>query len=228
MPKNNSLIKPDRRRKSVLIVECDSNKLTSQNLAIGKSIYQSIQDIFPKNPILFLQINEVLELSEKLAIAKQNNQKFRHIIIIGHSNKNGLALTSNCFSGWEAIGRWFELFSPVQIIFLACEAGNWQACVTLFESIPTLKEIFASPVTADLSQQYAVIMKTVFALEPPKGKKVSSLIVKLMQVVNFSFTKGIFFHYTRDEYERSTHRDMQLWTGFESTLSDFMKLIRGY
>lgn len=228
MPKANSLIKPDGRRRPVLIVECDSDKLKSQNLAIGIDIYQTLQDLFPKNPILFLQINELSELAEELALARQNNQKFRHIIIIGHSNKTGLALTSNCFSGWEAVGSWFELFSPFQIIFLACEAGNWQACVNLFESLPTLKEIFASPVTANKTQQYAVIMKTVLALNPPKTKKVSTLLVKLTQIVNFSLTKGVFFHYTREEYERSTEQDMQLWTGFESTLDQFIRHWRGY
>lgn len=141
--------KIDRRRKALLIVECDSAKLARQNLALGSDLQNLVKLAFPQNAVDLVQACTDASLSEEFRRLDKAGKPYRTIVIVGHSNQYGLQITSDWFIKWEGVAKRFERFDPHRIILIACKAGRWLPCAELFSGIPTLKEIFGSPVPAN-------------------------------------------------------------------------------
>ena len=207
--------KIDRRKKSLLILECDSDKLSQQNLALGEELRNQARLCFPKNPVTLIRSYREADLSETLADLFNTKQLYRNIIVIGHSNHNGLQLSADRFVGWKGATNWLHPFEPHRIILLACEAGKWLPCSALFDKIPTLKEIFGSPILADKNQQYIILARVLHILG---AKKEDRELNRLLQLGNFFLIKGIIFNRTRAEYERGGDEEGSLWTGLAEPL----------
>jgi hypothetical protein len=212
----------DRRRKAVLIVECDSATLVRQNLAVGDQLHAMVKLAFPRNRVELVRTATEGELLKGLGELAGDGQRYRSIIIIGHSNRNGLRLTADSFYEWPAIGRWLGPFDPHRIILMACEAGRWLPCAALFESIPDLKEIFGSPVPAHKNQMWVVLGRVLYALG---ARRAEGKWIGLMQAGNFLITKGVMFRNTRQEYERGNDAEGKDWADAENFLD---RLVRGF
>ncbi len=182
----------------MLIMECDSAKLTQQNLAVSNDLEKFAKHTFPKNPIHCLKSLSDTELLKDVGELYETGQLFRTIVIIGHSNKTGLKISSDSFIEWRAVANWIESFEPHRVILLACEAGQSIPCAALFNGIPSLKEIFASPIPADKSQQYIILGKVLHVLI---AKKENEVVNQLMQLTNIIFTRGVMISCTRADYE---------------------------
>jgi hypothetical protein len=216
----------DYRRKPVLIVECDSAKLARENLSVGDGLYSKIQMAFPRNPISLVCADTEAGLLKQLGTLAETKRKkpYNYIIIIGHSNKRGLQITSDRFAKWDGVASWFRLFAPRRIALLACEAGRWLPSASLFDGIPSLKEIFGSPVPAHKDQLHFILLSVLHTLgvkEPDKG------LIRLMQIANFAITKGLIFRNTRSDYERGGSEEGALWTLGESVISQLIDRMRG-
>ena len=198
----------DKRRKAVLILECDSAKLAQQGLAFGDLLHESIGQGFRKIPITVLKVFDLEKLLEDLADLYRTGQKYRTVILIGHSNRKGLQIAEDMFLDWKAVANFFPLFEPNRIIALACEAGRWQPCAAIFGSLPTLKEIFASPLPADKSQAAIVVGKTIHVLGLSRE---DTRLNNLMQIVNFALTGNVMIHHTRKEFEDANDEDRKVW-----------------
>lgn len=207
--------KIDRRRKPLLILECDSDKLTQQNLAMGGELRSHAKLAFPRNPIDFVQSYSEADLLEKLVALLETKQLYKNIVIIGHSNRSGLQISADRFNKWEGVADWIKLFEPHRVILLACEAGQWLPCAALFDSISTLKEIFGSPLPAHKNQQYIVLLRVLHILG---ASKEDSDLIRLMQFGNFLLTKGVMFRQTRAEYERGGDEEGKIWTDLAEPL----------
>lgn len=194
----NKPVKIDRRRKAVLILECDSDKLTQQNLALGDDLQKVVKQFFPKNPIHIIKSCAEADLLESVAALCKTGQLCRNIIVIGHSNRRGLKISADRFISWEGVANWINPFEPHRVILLACEAGHHLPCTALFGAIPMLKEIFASPVTAHKNQQYIVFGKVLHVLGT---KKENLLLNQVMQLGNIIFTRGVMLSRSRENYE---------------------------
>lgn len=211
----------DRRRKQVLIIECDSRTLESQNLAIGDVITDAILTTFPRNGIDLIKANDKTSFDRDLdVILRKYKNPCKTIILIGHGNESGVRLTSNNFMGWQELGSVLEPFAPEKLIFLACRAGDIKACEVLFDNIPSLRQIFASPVNIQKSQQYVVIQKVIYTLSTQKEHQ---LIVNLMQAVSALATKEWMFCRTREEHEYGELDSKQI---FEQGLITITKWLR--
>lgn len=215
--------KIDRRRKSVLIVECDSAKLERQNLALGHQLYAAVKLAFSRNPVELVRADTRADFLKRLGELNETGQLYRRIVIIGHSNKKGLQLTADTFSEWSAVASWFGPFDPHCIILIACEAGRWLPCAALFKGIPGLKEIYGSPVPAHKDQAMIVLGLVLHAL---KAKKIDKGLIRLMQAGNLLMTKGVMFRNTRRDYEQGGDMEGALWHAAEPLIDEFIKRLR--
>ena len=208
--------KIDRRRKALLIVECDSSKLTRQNLALGNVLRDWVKLAFPHNPVDLVQSYTEADLLEELRKLHDIGKPYRNIVIIGHSNQSGLQISSDRFVSWKGVANWFEQFEPHRIILIACNAGRWLPCAALFDGISALKEIFGSPIPASKDQGYVVLFRVLNILG---AKKEDRDLIHLMQVGNFLMTKGLMFSRTRREYERGGSAEGTVWTMVEPIIN---------
>lgn len=189
----------DKRRKQVLIIECDSFTLENQDLAVGEEIKIQVQGAFEKNGIDLIKAFNKNSFDQELdVILRKYSRPCKTIVLVGHSNQSSIKLTSDLFVNWQELGERLEPFLPEQLIFLACQAGDILACEVLFESIPSLQQIFASPVNVSKSQQDIIIQKILYTLAMQKE---NSLVINLFQLVSAVITKEWMFSRTREEYE---------------------------
>jgi hypothetical protein len=213
----------DGRRKALLIIECGSLKLSSQGLALGDGLQSSVQLAFPRNTVDQIKSYETHDLLEKLGKLRGKGKPYRDIVVIGHSNEQGLQISSDRFDDWPVIANWIEPFKPHRIFLIACHAGRWLPCASLFNGIPTLKEIFGSPVPANRDQVYFVMSLVLHRLG---AKKIDAEFVKLMQGINLLTTQGLMFSRTRREYEQDGVVDGVFWTITDRILSQIVAVIR--
>lgn len=200
----NVMNKIDRRRKPLLILECDATKLDRQNLALGNELQNYVKIFFPQNPVILIRSDTEAELAKAMAELFETGQSCRNIVIIGHSNKGGLKISADRFVQWEAVANWLIPFAPQRIILIACEVGRWLPCAALFKGIPNLKEIFGSPIPAHKDQKYIVLARVLHLLG---AKNEDANFIILLQLGNFLLTKGVMFQRTRSEYEQGNEEE---------------------
>jgi len=201
--------KIDRRRKTVLILECDSDKLRQQNLDVGAELRDQINLVFPRNLVELVSASTEGDLLESFAELSRTKQSYRTIIIIGHSNRHVLALSADRPVGWRSVGNWISTFRPHRVILLACEAGRWLPCAAVFDSIPSLDVIFGSPLPASKQQQLVVLARVLHILG---ARKEDVGLNRLLQWANFALTGGVMFTRTRKEYENGGNEEGEIWT----------------
>jgi len=211
----------DKRRKQVLIIECDSRTLELDNLAIGDEIKNALLVAFPRNGIDLIRANDKSDFDRELdVILRKYKNPCKTIILIGHSNVSGIKLTSNIFMGWSELGSILEPFAPEKLVFLACRAGDIKACEILFDNIPTLQQIFASPVNIPKSQQHIVIQKVLYTL---LAQKENPLLVNVMQTVNAIATKEWMFCRTREEHKYGELSSKQIFEEGLIAITNWLK-----
>lgn len=79
----------DLRRKSVLIVECDSIKLANQSLSVGCDIFRILKLLFRNNPIEIVQTTTEAKLLDTIHKLTETKRKFRNMPIgLIHHNQS--------------------------------------------------------------------------------------------------------------------------------------------
>jgi hypothetical protein len=203
----------DSRRKSVLIVECDSAKLASQSLSVGPLILKVLKALFGSNPIDMVKATTQAQLLVKLGEFAEKRRKFQNIIIVGHSDENGLIMFSNSEkTPWTGVASWLEKFQPHSIYLIACKAGRWLPCASLFNGIQSLKVIYGSPVVTDKSQAWFVTLTTLYILGIRRPDK---SVLSFGQVINFLLTGGVVFRRERSQFEKDGRSEGVKWTPVE-------------
>ena len=217
-------VKIDRRRKPILILECNSDQLVRENLSVGKELSIWLEAIFPRNRLTLVEVQTRAQLLEEFAALKELKHFYGDVIVIGHSNRCGLQINADEFIKWEAVGNWLELFEPQHLFLLACEAGRWLPCAALFEKLSDLKEIIGSPVPASKQEQYFILAAALHRLD---AKKADPKLLTFLQAANFLQNKGVMFRQTRAEYKRGGQEQGAVWTEIGEPLIDrFVKLWR--
>lgn len=191
--------KPPARPKaaSLLILECDSRKLARQSLAIGTDVSELINNLAPG------MINTELvrttsreELLDQLRLAKEKHDRFDLVLVVGHSNPRGLCLTAEQFVPWGVFARWIEIFEPKKVFLAACEAGRWLSAKAIFDGVPKLKEVYASPVVMNKHQATVVVLLVFYFL---LVKSPDAEHVLMIQAINLFRSGGLLYRWTRKE-----------------------------
>ena len=146
---------PKPRRKPaahLLFIECHTRRLQEQSLAIGTPWHLRLSSLYPDKRIAIAAINTRSELAHRLGELVQGETRYRAVVIIAHSNHSGIKLTNEDFCNWTQLATWLEPLAPEHLILVACDAGRLTGVCSLFQSLPSLRTIYASPVPVAAQQ----------------------------------------------------------------------------
>ena len=124
----------------LLIIECDSANLATDRLNLGSLFYHlldhEIAKLFlPKKTIVLLETSTKSRLNEDFARVFHRYGPFRAVLIVGHSNADGIRMATDAWLEWRVLGKWLAPFRPEMVFLAACEAGKSVAVRDLFESL---------------------------------------------------------------------------------------------
>lgn len=188
-----------RNQHSLLILECDTTKLASDQLALGQGLDGLVRAAVPRAVVRLIQTNSEENLLGDLAEASAGGQNFRVIVIIGHSNQHGLRLTREKLLGWDRISTWLQPLHPRTLMLLACEAGGHDPSRHFFETIAGLNDIYGSPERMTRIQATALQMLVPHLV---KQKRISTQTILGVQLAQLLATGGILFHHSRKEFKK--------------------------
>jgi hypothetical protein len=92
----------------------------------------------------------------KLAALSLAKKTFDVIVVIAHSNQDVIRVASDLVLPWPAFARFLKPFKPRRLLLVACRGGRWDAGENLFNSIRSLRRIYACPVNA--SKDFGALM----------------------------------------------------------------------
>lgn len=186
------------RRKSLLILECDAERLAAQSISMAEEIKIVAQLFAPKAKVEVVKTTTEEALKAQFAHLAENNHRFGIIVVIGHSNTSGLNLTSDRGVSWAAFAKWVELFEPKQMALIACQSGWILPVQELFVGVATLKEIYASPTNTTKPQAEVIKLLIPYLLNV---RSIDSELIRLGQIINFLLTSGVIFRWLRKEFQ---------------------------
>jgi hypothetical protein len=184
----------------LLIIECDPYKLAQQGLNLGTKVATLLITLFPAKRIRLVHASSLDDLKRALSTALEENDRFRTILIVGHSNETGLQLTPEQFFDWTAIGRWIAPFQPEFLLLAACQAGRSSAVQNIFDGVSSLKEIYASPVKffSDQSHPFAGLLLALL-----KHRKVDKDLLRILQGAGYLLNDGVIYQWKRAEIRKN-------------------------
>lgn len=203
-----------RRRKDLLIVECDSGNLAADRLDLGTAYdcllaHPLLAPILPNKTVTLVKTSTACELPEQFARAFGEHGRSKAILIVGHSNDAGLQLASDLFCDWHTMGMWLQPFEPQFLVLAACEAGKSDAIRHLFEPLKkTLQDVYASPVKLYAPQAAALAVLIGMRLWHEEIGDEHSLALR---VVNYIGTGGQLYHWRRNETGQGQEVPPEFW-----------------
>jgi hypothetical protein len=183
-------------RSHLLIIECDSRKLAADGLNLGSAFGRLAKKVFPKKRIAVVRTSTEHNLKEDLAAAFQEFGRFRSILIVGHSNETGLALTGDGLRSWDVVGNWLQSFEPEFCFLAACHAGRSEAVRNLFKPVRTLRQIYASPAPLYKNQLPPLAMLIGMLL---KDGRIDEDQSGALRIVNYFLSGGQLYRWKRQE-----------------------------
>jgi hypothetical protein len=192
----------------LLVLECQEQKLAGQALNFGSKTVPFLKALFPTKRIVLLPTSSLCELGPSLAEASDKYGRFRSLLIVGHSNAMGLQLTNDHFCSWQAVGQWITKFEPEFLFLAACEAGRSEAVRSLFAPVPSLREVYASPIQLYAGQSTPLVLLIASVL---KARKIDSEASSLMRTLNYAITGGQIFRWRRGDLGEGEELSGRLW-----------------
>jgi hypothetical protein len=205
----------------LLVIECDSENLACQRLNLGSAFFQllnhDIAKLFlTKKPIVLLRTSTKSRLSEEFARVIEQHGRFRAVLIVGHSNAEGIRIAGDEFFGWRVLGNWLEPFGPEIIFLAACEAGTSVAVRDLFEPLDgTLREVYASPVKLYGPQAASFAVLIARLLWKGEIDENESIVTRLL---NYVTTGGQIYCWRRGETDLGQELSLQWWDSLAKSL----------
>jgi hypothetical protein len=187
---------PRQPRAHLLIIECDSQKLAADGLNLGSPFWQLVKTLFPDKKIAIVRTSSEQKLNEGLGAVFEKYGRIRSILILGHSNETGLALTAEGMRSWEVVGNWFQRFGPELCFLAACKAGKSAAVRGLFKPVPTLRQVYASPAVLHKNQLHPLAVLILMLL---KYGRIDEDLSGALRLVNYVLTGGQLFRWKRAE-----------------------------
>ena len=200
----------------LLVLECHEQKLAGQALNFGSKTVPFLKALFPTKCIVLVPTSSLSELGPSLAEASAKYGRFRSVVVVGHSNAMGLQLTNDHFCSWQAVGQWVTKFEPEFLFLAACEAGRSEAVRSLFAPIPSLQEVYASPIHFYAGQSAPLVGLIALAL---KDRKIDSDASSFMRTLNYAITGGQIFRWRRGEVGKGEALSAKLWDSLPGMLN---------
>ena len=145
-------------RQSLLILHLDADRLRADRLHLGDvaQFTGALSTIALGAPVVIENTTSTGHLHETLARLATAKRKFDVVVVIAHSNAQGVRVASDLFVTWDAFAGYLKPFEPRRLLLVACKAGRWAAGEALFAPMPKLRRIFTCPVNA--SKDFGALM----------------------------------------------------------------------
>lgn len=199
--------KPRVKPLSLLILECDADKLKSQALAVANELNSVVRLLPAQLTAEVAFINSEADLRERFVDYLQRYSSIKLIVVIAHSNREVISIAPDLVLQWQAFGRWVEKFKPQQMVFVACEAGQYPSTRALFYAIQSLRTIYASPMKTTKEQAEITKLLVPYLL---MSKTQDSELIRLFQILNFLRSGSVVLRCSRRRAE---------WTSLLQSLS---------
>lgn len=156
---------------TMLVLECDSSRLRADCLSIGESLAEAgtaFSNKFQLNvKIDLIETSCYSGLTKQFLNCKENLKEVDLLVAIAHSNERTIRFVSDDYpygSEWGLFANWVQQLKPKRLFLLACKAGNSLPVRTLFQTIPELEEVYASPEIISINKSIAVLNLVIFGL----------------------------------------------------------------
>jgi len=186
--------KPRLKPLSLLILECDADKLKSQALAVANELNSVVRLLPAQLTVELAFINSEADLKEKFVDYAQKYSSIKLIVVIAHSNRDVISIAPDLVLQWHAFGRWVEKFKPKQMVFVACEAGQYPSTRTLFDQMQSLRTIYASPIKTTKEQAEIIKLLVPYLL---LSKAQDPELIRIFQILNFLRSGSIILRCSR-------------------------------
>jgi hypothetical protein len=186
--------KPRLKPLSLLILECDADKLNSQSLAVASELNHVIRLLPVKLTVELAFINSEADIRERFVDYAQRYSSIKLIVVIAHSNREVISVAPDLVLQWQVFGRWVEKFKPKQMVFVACEAGQYPSTQTLFDQMESLRTIYASPIKTSKEQAEIIKLLVPYLM---LSKTQDSELIRVFQILNFLRSGSIILRCSR-------------------------------
>ncbi len=162
---------------SLLILHLDAERLRADGLHLGDVAQFSgaLSAVAFGAPVMVEDTTSTSHLHETLARLATAKKKFDVVVVVAHSNADGIRVASDLFTTWDGFAGYLKPFQPRRLLLVACKAGRWDAGEGLFGAMPQLRRIFACPVNAskDFGALMLIAVPYVVAERSPKDRHVT-------------------------------------------------------
>ena len=186
--------KPRLKPLSLLILECDADKLKSQALAVANELNSVVRLLPAQLTVEVAFINSEADLRERFVDYVQRYSSIKLIVVIAHSNREVISIAPDLVLQWQAFGRWVEKFKPKQMVLIACEAGQYPSTRTLFDQMQSLRTIYASPIKTTKEQAEIIKLLVPYLL---LSNTQDSELIRVFQILNFLRSGSIVLRCSR-------------------------------
>lgn len=190
------LRKKTRRKPAahLLVIECRTSLLRRQHLAFGSSLHGELRNMYPNKTVTLAATDTREELTRRLAEVRTAHERYRAIVLVAHSNVNGLQLSDDGFCIWTTLASWLAALAPEHLFLVACDAGQFTGVCTLFDHLPSLRKVYASPVPISAAQaQHLTLLITQLITD----RRVNETTLRLVQGISFIAHRAVLFRWTR-------------------------------
>lgn len=213
---------PRKERLKLLVIEGDSEKLVIE----GLSHADLVAEVARTTLNLDVQVIKATDYASfAYELSRFQAKTFENIVLIGHGNADGLQLVAgdDGFVAWHDLSAFIKSFRPRRLLFLACQSGRTLAARDLFAALPSLRDIIASPVNMNRSQAWGVIYSAVYAVIG--GNKIDRKALFALRAAHAMLSRGLLFHFTREEHEAADVIDDLLMTAVETALPELLDVL---
>ena len=202
MPRSSQrTVKKPRRRPAahLLVMECHTKRLHKEGLAFGTALHQRFSQAHQDKVITLAATDTRQELRERLGEIRMSHDRYRSVVIVAHSNTQGLLLTSEDFCDWTVLAAWLRELSPEHLFLVACDAGQLSGICTLFAGLPSLRKVYASPVPINPEQAQHLEL---LIQELLRERRVDETTLRITQALSFVASRGVLFRWTRSDCQQ--------------------------
>jgi hypothetical protein len=199
-------------------MECDSDKLKSEGLSCADEVDDHAQ-LLSIRPIV-LKNNTLSEFCAGLATL--HGLRVDVLVLVAHSNADGVRLAADKtgFVSWELLPEYIRGLNPKVLLLVCCQAGRTTTVRRLFDKIPSLNHIIASPVNVKRSQVWALSVQA--SLAATDQKSLDLTISAFVRGLNLVICRGLNFHFTREQHNTADPQKDGLMSIVEEQLHDIL------
>ncbi len=132
------------QRRSLLIVECDHEKLKSQRLSLAQEVSVLTQLLFPRGKIDLVLTSTEDDLRKQFGQIAESKYRYRRILVVAHSSSSGICLTSGPPVRWNVFANWISIFEPEILYLVGCQSALEEAVTQLCRNLESVKQIIGS------------------------------------------------------------------------------------